>query len=98
VLSCKEFEVEPMVLSPLHVPERVLQRHLVSRGTCTLLRGLIKWSLVPESLGTWEDLEALQQKFPWVTAWGQAGSLGWGVWGLGGVLGSLSIRRAKKLI
>jgi hypothetical protein len=39
---------------------------------------LIKWSDSPESLATWEDLEALRQRFPLAPAWGQAGHAGEG--------------------
>jgi hypothetical protein len=31
---------------------------------------------MPRSLATWEDLEALKQRFPRAPAWGQAGSEG----------------------
>jgi hypothetical protein len=37
-------------------------------------QGLIQWSNHPRSLATWEDLEALKQKFPRAPAWGQAAS------------------------
>lgn len=34
---------------------------------------LLKWSSDSEELATWEDLEAVKQKFPRAPAWGQAG-------------------------
>ena len=34
---------------------------------------LIQWSNLPRSLATWEDMEALKQRFPRAPAWGQAG-------------------------
>ena len=54
-------------------PERVLQRR-VSAGDHPVLQGLIKWSGMPASLATWEDLEALRQRFPLAPTWGQVGS------------------------
>jgi hypothetical protein len=36
----------------------------------------VKWSSSPAALATWEDMEALQQKFLEAPAWGQAGSKG----------------------
>jgi hypothetical protein len=39
---------------------------------------LVKWTALPESLSTWEDLEALKQRFPVALAWGQAISKDWG--------------------
>jgi hypothetical protein len=50
----------PSELSSLQVPERVLQRRLVARGAKTIMQVLIKWSALPESLSTWEDLEAIK--------------------------------------
>jgi len=55
------------------IPERVLQRR-VSAGDHPVLQGLIKWSGMPASLATWEDLEALRQRFPLAPTWGQVGS------------------------
>jgi hypothetical protein len=46
------------------VPERVMQRKLVSCGLRTIVQALIKWSSWPESLATWEDMEALRSRFP----------------------------------
>ena len=34
---------------------------------------LVQWSNLPPSLATWEDTEALRQRFPRAPAWGQAG-------------------------
>jgi hypothetical protein len=39
---------------------------------------MVKWSDSPESLATWEDLEALKQRFPRVPAWGQVATYGGG--------------------
>jgi hypothetical protein len=59
-------------------PEQVLAKKMVFRGTSSTQQVLIKWSGWPEALATWEDLEALHQRFPGAPAWGQAGSLGGG--------------------
>jgi hypothetical protein len=54
------------------VPKRVLQHRLVAHGAKTIMQVLIKWSALPETLSTWEDLEAIKQRFPAALAWGQA--------------------------
>ncbi|WVZ53784.1 LOW QUALITY PROTEIN: hypothetical protein U9M48_004680 [Paspalum notatum var. saurae] len=38
----------------------------------------VKWSRLPPELSTWEDYEALRQRFPRAPAWGQAGFQGGG--------------------
>jgi hypothetical protein len=38
----------------------------------------VQWSPLPQSLATWEDLEALRQRFPSAPAWGQASAQGEG--------------------
>jgi hypothetical protein len=38
------------------------------------LQGLVQWSLTPASLATWEDLEALKQRFHAALVWGQPGA------------------------
>jgi hypothetical protein len=53
----------PFELSALQVPEQVLQCRMVSRGLSSVAQVLVKWSNTPESLATWKDLEALQQRF-----------------------------------
>lgn len=42
------------------VPERVLQTHTIHKGTPSIAQGLVKWSNLPISLATWEDLEFLR--------------------------------------
>ena len=59
----------------LQVPECVLSKRMVSKGVRSVQQALIKWSSWPDSMATWEDLEALRQRFPSAPAWGQAGSL-----------------------
>jgi hypothetical protein len=69
----------PIGLSHLQVPEKVLRQRLVSKGSRTVRQALIKWSALLESLSTWEDLEALKQRFPAAPTWGQAVAKGGGV-------------------
>lgn len=64
----------PAHLEGLQIPEKILQKHIVSNNLSPVTQGLIKWSGLDISLATWEDLEALQQRFPRAPAWGQAGS------------------------
>jgi hypothetical protein len=80
VSQLKQTVGDQVVSSTLHgdqvafsIPERVLQRH-VAAGDHPVLQGLIKWSGMPVSLATWEDLEALHQRFPLAPTWGQVGS------------------------
>jgi hypothetical protein len=35
----------------------------VARGACTVMQILVKWSALPKSLATWEDMEVLKQRF-----------------------------------
>jgi hypothetical protein len=42
-------------------------------GSDVRLQVLIQWSGLPAALATWEDVEALRQRFPRAPAWGQAG-------------------------
>jgi hypothetical protein len=51
---------------------RVLQRRVRQQGVRTLVQVLVQWSGCTEDLATWKDLEALRQRFPQVSAWGQA--------------------------
>jgi len=55
------------------VPECVL-RHRLSSGDRPVLQGLIKWSGLPSSLATWENLDDLRRRFPRATTWGQVAS------------------------
>lgn len=43
------------------VPERIIQRRTISKDMHSIPQGLIKWSNLPISLATWEDLEYLKQ-------------------------------------
>lgn len=60
----------------LQIPERVLQTRLHQRGQAVVPQVLIKWSGLDEDLATWEDKEALHQRFPGAPAWGHAGTQG----------------------
>lgn len=68
----------PDLSDPFPVPVAVLKRRVVSRGVRAVQQGLIRWSSLPSSLATWENLEALRQQFPLAPAWGQAGAHGGG--------------------
>jgi hypothetical protein len=72
-----KFPVTPVVpdgLLHMQVPEQVLQRHLVARGKKFVMQVLVRWSSLPESLATWEDLDAIKQRFPAAPAWGRPAS------------------------
>jgi hypothetical protein len=65
-------------LTELQVPDRILQRRMVTRGMDTVSQVLVQWSGSPLSLATWEEYEALRQRFPGAPAWGQASAYGGG--------------------
>lgn len=52
----------------MQVPEAVLQRRLHPRRTGSVLQLLIKWSSLGPDLATWEDEEAVKQRFPYAPA------------------------------
>lgn len=64
----------PVSFTALQVPERILQKRVASTNSGVDLQALIQWSGLPAALATWEDVEALRQRFPHAPAWGQAGS------------------------
>lgn len=68
----------PNALESVQVPEAVLHSCTITRGILTVHQALIKWSGLPDTLATWEDLEALKQCFPQAPAWGEAGFKGRG--------------------
>ena len=53
------------------IPSQVLQRRIVTRDGVTVPQVLVRWSGFPSEL-TWEDFEALHQRFPHAPVWGQA--------------------------
>jgi hypothetical protein len=62
----------PPELTSFPVPEKILRKRLIVRGIRIVLQALVKWSSWPTSLATWEDVEALKQRFSNAPAWGQA--------------------------
>lgn len=60
------------------IPTAILQRRSVPAGKSSKLQGLIRWSNMPDSLATWEDLIPLQQAFPRASVWVQPGPHGGG--------------------
>jgi hypothetical protein len=72
----------------LQYPEAILQRCLHQRHSGSVVQFLIKWSSLGTDLATWEDAEAIQQRFLFAPAWGEVGSQVGGsvtVFHLGGV-------------
>ena len=63
----------------MQVSERVLQSRLQQRGTHSVKQLLIKWSDLDDELATWEDADAIMQRFPGAPAWGHAGTQGGGM-------------------
>lgn len=78
-----------MVVSPslptdkymLSVPETILQRHTVLRGTKSCEQVLVRWSFMPDVLATWEDAIDLKQQFSEAAVWGQPAPLAGGMSG-----------------
>jgi hypothetical protein len=68
----------PDIVDDLQFPDAVLQRRLHQRHDGAVPQVLVKWSDLDTSLATWEDEEALRQRFPQAPAWGHAGSQGEG--------------------
>jgi hypothetical protein len=64
----------PDTNNSFQVPERVLQTRLHLRGHRSMKQLLIKWSDLDEDLVTWEDADAIVQRFPAAPAWGHAAS------------------------
>lgn len=58
------------------LPEEILERRLVKKGNAAMLQVRIRWTNSPAEVSTWEDYEALKQRFPDAPAWGQAGTEG----------------------
>jgi hypothetical protein len=63
----------PSTDAQFQVPEAILQRWWTS-GDHPIEQVLIKWSLMPPTLATWEPYAQLRQQFPRAPAWGHAGS------------------------
>ena len=60
------------------IPEKILQRRSIFKGAVPVCQGLIKWSQLPSSLSTWEDLDYLHQQFLCAAVWGHPGTQGRG--------------------
>jgi hypothetical protein len=58
-------------LTEFQVSEKILQRRLINRVVKYVIQVLVKWSSLPISLATWEDMDVLRQRFPGASAWGQ---------------------------
>jgi hypothetical protein len=54
------------------VPEAIVSRRLVKKGSAAIPQVLIKWSGLPDASATWEDYHVLRRRFPDAPAWGQA--------------------------
>lgn len=55
-------------------PECVLARQSHNLGGTHVKEGLIRWTCMPDTLATWENLQEMKQCFPLAPAWGQGGS------------------------
>jgi hypothetical protein len=62
----------PAQTDALQIPTKVLQSRLIQKGGVTVAQVKVVWSGMDDSLATWEDLKALQDRFPHAPAWGQA--------------------------
>jgi len=62
----------PVQTDAVQVPVQVLQRCVQTQGDRPVSQVLVKWSLWPTALATWEDEDLLRSRFPFAPAWGQA--------------------------
>jgi hypothetical protein len=53
-------------------PKDILDRRLIKKGNAAVPQVLIKWSGIPVTAATWEDLNVLKGRFPDALAWGQS--------------------------
>ncbi|XP_066385046.1 uncharacterized protein [Miscanthus floridulus] len=63
----------PSELIAFQVPERFLQ-WCWTTGDHPIHQALVKWSHMPASMSTWENIEELCRQFPRALAWGHTGS------------------------
>jgi hypothetical protein len=61
------------------MPEAILDRRLVRKGSAAVTQVLIKWMGFPADMASWEDYTVLKSRFPQATIWGPAGSSGGGI-------------------
>jgi hypothetical protein len=71
-LSTQVQQQLPASDSRLQVPMAILQRRTVERGKAGISQVLVEWSDADPLMSTWEDEEALQEKFRPSAAWGQS--------------------------
>ncbi|XP_066323372.1 uncharacterized protein [Miscanthus floridulus] len=62
----------PHNLDGLQIPLKILQRRIHTTDHNVVPQVLVQWSNLLPSLATWEDTEALRQRFPCAPVWGQA--------------------------
>lgn len=58
------------------VPEAILDRRLVRKGSAAVVQILIKWRGLPSSMSSWEDYTVLKERFPAAAIWGPDASQG----------------------
>jgi hypothetical protein len=58
------------------VPEAILDRRLVRKGSAIVVQILIKWRGLPSSMSSWEDYTVLKERFPAAAIWGPDASQG----------------------
>jgi hypothetical protein len=68
----------PTDIPEFSIPMQVLQSRGISKGQHLVQQVSVTWSSLLDELATWDDQEALRQRFPLAPAWGQAGFPGGG--------------------
>jgi len=53
------------------IPEAILDRRLVKKGSSAIPQGLVKWKNIDPRSATWEDLTVLKVRYPDFSAWGK---------------------------
>jgi hypothetical protein len=62
----------PFTNDPLQVHVQVVDRRMIQRNRTMIAQVEVVWSGMDAELATWEDVEALYNRFPRAPAWGQA--------------------------
>jgi hypothetical protein len=60
----KVFQELPVDPPALQVPEKVLATRTRQLGTSSLKEALVRWSGLPDTLATWENVQVLRRRFP----------------------------------
>jgi ribosomal protein L21E len=60
------------------IPEMILDKRWIKKGASSQCQVLVRWTGLPDSVGTWECMEHLKRRYPKLPAWGQAGPQGAG--------------------